>query len=563
MFDTYVTVVGNVLTAPEWRRTTQSGTLVANFKVASTARRLDRDSGRWVDGNSLRVQNRSMSHMTTAIVYVRLSSHRGDLDPSTSPARQEEVARAYCTAKGWDVHPVVVRDLDVSGSDKGLRLDRPGLREIRERWAEVDVVIFAKLDRLARNVIDFRAFAEEADAHGAALVSVAESLDLTTVSGRFVATILAAFGEMEAATIAERTAAGIAGARNLGRWAGGAAPYGFRIVPAPDGPGFVLAPDAETAPFVREAAERVLAGESLYRIAHDFNAREVPTRSAILLREGRSRREKPAPWATQVISQMLLNPATVGRSIYRGEVLRGADGMPRQVWAPILPLDDWHQLRAVLTANGAGVEGRAGRRRAARLLSGIARCAGCGRKLYASSRKHHRNGGTIPTYTCAARRNGQGCEGVAVTAESVERFVEREFLGLVGHWPVVELVTVAVDDGRRADVEAAITDTAQQMTERGADVAGLAARLGELHAARESLPATDVTEVRRVETGRTFAEEWTARDTDGRRALLTSAGATVTVHRATRPGRKVFDESRIKFRLGEVDDAGGEYDPAD
>ncbi|MEH1013576.1 single-stranded DNA-binding protein [Micromonospora sp. CPCC 206060] len=56
MFDTYVTVIGNVLTAPEWRRTTQSNTLVANFKVASTARRLDRESGRWVDGNSLRVR---------------------------------------------------------------------------------------------------------------------------------------------------------------------------------------------------------------------------------------------------------------------------------------------------------------------------------------------------------------------------------------------------------------------------------------------------------------------------------------------------------------------------
>ncbi|MGC4773071.1 single-stranded DNA-binding protein [Micromonospora sp. DT44] len=56
MFDTYVTIVGNILTAPEWRRTKESNTLVANFKVASTARRLDRDSGRWVDGNSLRVR---------------------------------------------------------------------------------------------------------------------------------------------------------------------------------------------------------------------------------------------------------------------------------------------------------------------------------------------------------------------------------------------------------------------------------------------------------------------------------------------------------------------------
>jgi single-strand DNA-binding protein len=56
MFDTYVTVVGNVLTTPEWRRTTQTNTLVANFKVASTARRLDRENNRWVDGNSLRVR---------------------------------------------------------------------------------------------------------------------------------------------------------------------------------------------------------------------------------------------------------------------------------------------------------------------------------------------------------------------------------------------------------------------------------------------------------------------------------------------------------------------------
>ncbi|MFY1636678.1 single-stranded DNA-binding protein [Solwaraspora sp. WMMB335] len=56
MFDTYVTVVGNVLTTPEWRRTTQTNTLVANFKVASTSRRLDRENNRWVDGNSLRVR---------------------------------------------------------------------------------------------------------------------------------------------------------------------------------------------------------------------------------------------------------------------------------------------------------------------------------------------------------------------------------------------------------------------------------------------------------------------------------------------------------------------------
>jgi single-strand DNA-binding protein len=56
MFDTYVTIVGNVMTTPEWRRTKTTDVLVANFKVASTARRFDRDTGKWIDGNSLRVR---------------------------------------------------------------------------------------------------------------------------------------------------------------------------------------------------------------------------------------------------------------------------------------------------------------------------------------------------------------------------------------------------------------------------------------------------------------------------------------------------------------------------
>ena len=56
MYDTNITIVGNVLTAPEWRRTKNTGSLVAHFKVASTARRLNRETGQWVDGNSVRVR---------------------------------------------------------------------------------------------------------------------------------------------------------------------------------------------------------------------------------------------------------------------------------------------------------------------------------------------------------------------------------------------------------------------------------------------------------------------------------------------------------------------------
>jgi single-strand DNA-binding protein len=56
MFDTPVTIVGNLLTAPEWRRTTNTGTVLVTFKVASTSRRFDRDRNMWVDGDSLRLR---------------------------------------------------------------------------------------------------------------------------------------------------------------------------------------------------------------------------------------------------------------------------------------------------------------------------------------------------------------------------------------------------------------------------------------------------------------------------------------------------------------------------
>jgi single-strand DNA-binding protein len=56
MFDTYVTIVGNVLTKPEFRRMEKSGAILSTFRVASTARRYDKENNRWTDGNSLRLR---------------------------------------------------------------------------------------------------------------------------------------------------------------------------------------------------------------------------------------------------------------------------------------------------------------------------------------------------------------------------------------------------------------------------------------------------------------------------------------------------------------------------
>ncbi len=52
MNDTSMTIVGNIVDTPKVRKT-KSGHYVANFRMASTPRRFDREQAIWVDGHTL------------------------------------------------------------------------------------------------------------------------------------------------------------------------------------------------------------------------------------------------------------------------------------------------------------------------------------------------------------------------------------------------------------------------------------------------------------------------------------------------------------------------------
>jgi single-strand DNA-binding protein len=56
MFDTPLTIVGNVLVAPKARRTVETNQLAVTFRVASTSRKFDKASENWTNGQSLRVR---------------------------------------------------------------------------------------------------------------------------------------------------------------------------------------------------------------------------------------------------------------------------------------------------------------------------------------------------------------------------------------------------------------------------------------------------------------------------------------------------------------------------
>lgn len=415
--------------------------------------------------------------MTRAIGYVRLSAWRGEGDPSTSPERQRAAIEGYCAAKDWQLRDTV-EDLDVSGSDKGMRLDRPGLAEIRAALPHVDVVIFAKLDRLARNVADFTAFAEEAAAHGVALVSVAESLDLTTPSGRFVATILAAFAEMEAATIAERTRAGRAAAKAQGRWTGGTPPYGTRAVPKLGG-GMQLEPDPAEAETIRNMLHHVSQGWSLGRIARHLDHTGQHTRNG-----GR--------WW----------PAAVHSTIEAARRRGALTPTEARIWAE------------------RPTSGGERRTRAARLLSGLLVCSGCGGTLLVGS-----GAGAAVTYRCLTNRANRGecSRPVSVVAAKIEAYAEKVWLSTFADMPETRTVRAAdVTDEQLAEVAERLAATRTLLAAASrSERARLVAELDALEDRQDMLRAAPVSALSVVQdTGRTLGEAWAAESVEGRRELV-------------------------------------------
>ncbi len=141
-----------------------------------------------------------------AAIYARVST----LDQE--PENQLAELRRYVEARGWTGTEYV--DRGVSGAkDRRPALDAL-VRDAKRR--QFDVLVVWCLDRLGRNLRHLVNLIAELDSLGVQFVSLGESIDTKTPSGRLQLHVLSALAEFERARIAERVAAGLARARRNG-----------------------------------------------------------------------------------------------------------------------------------------------------------------------------------------------------------------------------------------------------------------------------------------------------------------------------------------------------------
>lgn len=314
-----------------------------------------------------------------AVLYARLSVSK---EESVSIDRQLEASRKYAEGRGWKIVGEFVDD-GVSATS-----NRP---EDRKGWTELlncgdfDAVVIWKIDRLARRVLDFLQVDETLQKRGAGLVAVEDPIDMTTPMGRAFATILAVFGEMEAAAIASRVKAARAFIIKDGRWPGGGVPYGFQSVPNPDGAGRVLGIDEERRPWLVAMVERAQRGETVNAIARWLTTEGAP------LPAGRVRTSGATDWSRQAVAGILHNPILAGmmphnpgrkKSGKRGDpmaVVRDEAGEPVvDETLALLSVADFAALLRQLDARTAPQAKKLSeRQRTSSFLSKVARCDDC------------------------------------------------------------------------------------------------------------------------------------------------------------------------------------------
>jgi len=441
-------------------------------------------------------------------IYTRLSQDRPE---ETSRERQESDCRALAQLKGWDV-VAVWTDL-LSGYRRSVR--RPGYAAALEAVAsgQIDVLIVWKLDRLTRQgVREIARLLDALETGGVTLVSVQDSIDTSTAMGEGVLALLASVAKQESENTGTRVrSAGKARAAAGRPKRSGFRPYGYAsdfvtVVP-------------EEAELLREAARRILAGDSIYAVVSDWNSRGLKTTA------GR-------PWNSTALRRPLLGARWRGLRAYDGVVVGPAQ------WPAVLDEETGAALDAVLAVRK--------RRRRVRsyMLTGIVKCGECGGPLTPRVRE---NG--VRRYVCVKTPgSSEGrCGRVQVAAGGLEELVDRIMVAALSEGELLSSPDGPAGDlwaelgGLRARLERAEEAYVEGLLEKGRYKVLRASLIEQVEELEDRIGASLI-----VPAALDVEKGWPELDLEQRRTVVAAWFPRIVVNRAVKGGPRL-DPGRIEL----------------
>lgn len=232
-----------------------------------------------------------------AFAYLRTSTSLQEL----SPIAQRDQIAAYCVARGYDL-VAVFDESGVSGTVPFAKRERGA--DLLAKIAEVDAVVFSKLDRAFRDTVDCIMTVDFLRSVGKAVHFLDLGIDTTTAAGQFCLELMASLAKFERRRIADRTKEALGKVQEQGRKIG-RAPFGTRnlVKFAPDGKRVgagLHGTDEAEIPIVRRIFE--LSEQKRPHLSHRAIARKL-NEECLKTRTGK-------PWIHQMVGKVIARRST-------------------------------------------------------------------------------------------------------------------------------------------------------------------------------------------------------------------------------------------------------------
>jgi site-specific DNA recombinase len=440
---------------------------------------------------------------------VRISKAR---DGETSTTTQPAAIESWCVTNDAELVEISIEARSsYKDSQRHLLEGRKRALQLLRAGAITTVAVW-KVSRAARNLGELLEFVREIESLGGRFVSVTEgdNFDTSTTSGKLMLVLLGVLAEIESDAKSD----------NIEEWQ----EHRLALKMTPTGPrpfGYRRAPNElhiieDEAAIIREAADEVLDGKSLIKVAARLVAAGV---------QG----EQKGTLTARSLKRILLSPTTAA--------LREIDGVLidcSSTWEPILDRQTYDRLRTMLldpqrTSNPVRGGGRK------HLLGGMLICGkdDCGGRFRIKITSVRAN-----RYECAkCKQSVPQAEVDELIERGVTDALDRETWARLRRrgarqFDTHELETRLAELAERA---AAPRNDPMHITSAEWEImrAGIVRDLNE--AADEPLELPDVSDPRR---------EWVRLDIEAKRLLIAAAMPRIVVNAAV-PGRQWFDEERI------------------
>jgi len=346
------------------------------------------------------------------LLYARVSTDKQAQKDLSIPA-QIATMREYARKNGWHV---VGHFIDEGESAKTA--NRPELKRLIQHCKEnkdVDIVIVHKIDRLARNLIDYATIKAILKQKGIRLVSVSEPFDDNPI-GHLLENIIASISEWYSANLGEEIKKANLAKLKRGEWPH-KPPLGYKSVKGENGRIKHIS-NLKTAPLVRQAFELFSTGNySLKTLAEEMAERGLKTRYGRI-------------YTPESMKKLLTRRFYIGRLEWQGKEYKGKH-------KPIVPQELFYRVQEILKRRSTDT-GEKGRLEF--LLRGTAYCQVCGQKL--TGEIHPRGS----YYRCLPNLHKEKCSQPYIPVKLLDGQLEALYERLQPPRKLLELLKVEMEE---------------------------------------------------------------------------------------------------------------------